>query len=192
MAMQTALAPRHAPPLPPARISVPQYHAMIAAGILGEDDPVELIENQLVQTMPQGSRHAHVQEEIADRLRGVCGPGHHVRSEKPLTLSGSEPEPDAAVVRGDRADFTDRHPGGADCVLVVEVAASSLDLDLRKADVYAAAGVPAYWLVDLDGRRLIAHAGPTPAGYGSVEEVDRLSADLPGGVADFTAADIPE
>jgi Uma2 family endonuclease len=79
-----------------------------------------------------------------------------------VTLATSEPEPDAAVVRGGLRDYPDRHPGASDVILVVEVADASLERDQTlKKRIYAKAGIPVYWIVNLLERRLEVHRDPS-------------------------------
>jgi Uma2 family endonuclease len=130
------------------RITVDEYHRMIEAGILDEDEHVQLIDGFLIAMTPQGEPHAQVIQRLNRLLVRSVGEGLVVRPQLPLTLGDSEPEPDLAVVR--EADLSrDRHPGAA--LLVVEVAADSLRVDRgAKAVLYARAGIPEYWIVSLE------------------------------------------
>jgi Uma2 family endonuclease len=143
---------------------------MVEAGILRPDEPVELLEGRLVLVTPQGPSHASLVGTLAERLRGAYSAGWAVREEKPLELPDSLPEPDVAVVRGSQRDYAERHPDGRDTVLVVEVAVTSQVIDREKARLYARAGVPVLWLLDIPARRLEVHTDPQPDGrYRSVE-----------------------
>lgn len=71
-----------------------------------------------------------------------------------FTLANSEPEPDVAIVRGRLDDFSSRHPGPNDVSLVVEVADKTLVTDRFKAQLYAGAGIPVYWIVNLSERAI--------------------------------------
>ena len=99
--------------------------------------------------------------EILVRIFGVA----RVRAQLPMEVGPSdrdrnEPEPDVAVVQEARADYRKRHPAGGETELVVEIADTSLASDLSmKRRLYARAGVPEYWVVDLNGRRLVVHRG---------------------------------
>ncbi|MGZ3415793.1 MAG: Uma2 family endonuclease, partial [Isosphaeraceae bacterium] len=134
------------PPVPVRRFTVDEYHQMIRAGILGEDDNVELLEGWIVPKMPRNPAHdaliAWVHNRVlAPRLRE----GWYCRGQSAITTPDSEPEPDLAVIRGSESDYLSRHPGPADTALAVEVADSSLGRDRSiKARIYAAAGVPLY------------------------------------------------
>jgi Uma2 family endonuclease len=144
------------------RIAVGEYHRMIEAGILGEDEHVELMSGTLVAMTPQGSRHAVVIQRLTTALVRAVGDDLAVRPQLPLTLSeDSEPEPDLAVVRASDAPLEGPHPGSA--LLVVEVAGDSLRLDRQsKAVLYARAGIPEYWIVNLAESAIEAHSDPDP------------------------------
>jgi len=153
-------------------LTIDQYHVMIDQGILGEDDPVELLEGRLVGKMAKSKLHEVVLGLTADRL-SEAGPGWHVRSQSPATLADSEPEPDIAVVRGRRLDYLEHHPGAEGIGLLVEVSDSSPARDEGwKLQIYAAAGVKEYWVVDLRRRRLRAYSEPDQAhrSYGVMRE----------------------
>ena len=99
-------------------------------------------------------------------------PGWYIRAAKPIRLPGqaSEPEPDRCVVRGTIVDYAERHPGPDDVALLVEVADASLADDRKlAAEVYGPAGIPVYWIVDVNGRRVEVYTGPGPQGYGTPE-----------------------
>jgi Uma2 family endonuclease len=126
-----------------------EYERLVETDILGPNDKIELLEGQLVVREPQHSPHATATRLVQEALRAAFAPGWDVRAGLPLALGRfSEPEPDVSVVRGSPRDFRDAHP--MEAVLVVEVAKTSLRLDRsRKARVYARAGVPDYWIVNL-------------------------------------------
>ena len=144
------------------RITVAEYHRMIAAGILGEDERVQLISGTLVAMTPQGGPHARVIQRLNRLLVRAVGDDLVVRPQLPLTLvDDSEPEPDLAVVRARDAESRERHPRTA--LLVVEVAGESLPLDRQaKAVLYARAGIPEYWIVNLAESTVEVHREPDP------------------------------
>lgn len=132
------------------RLSVEQYHEMIRAGILTEDDPVELLEGWLAYKMPKNPPHRIATRKTFQALADVLPAGWYVDSQEPITLEDSEPEPDVCIIRGNTEDYTDRNPPGEDVVLVIEVADSTLERDRgTKRRIYARAGIPAYWIVNL-------------------------------------------
>jgi hypothetical protein len=129
------------------RFSVDQYHRMIQADILGEDDPVELLEGYLVLKTSRNPAHDGTLGLIEHILRPHLPAGWLTRVRTAITLSESEPEPDVAIVRGGPRTYLTRHPGPGDVGLVIEVANTSLQRDLDdKTRLYARAGLPAYWV----------------------------------------------
>ena len=141
-----------------------EYGRLIDAGLLREDDAIELLDGCLVVAEPQPTPHATAIDLTGEALRRAFGPGWRVRIQLPLGLgAGSEPEPDVAVVRGDARDFLADHPVTA--ALVVEVADASLRLDRGiKARIYARAGITDYWIVNLVDRVLEIYRDPVSAG----------------------------
>lgn len=133
---------------------------MIDAGILHEDEPVELIEGRLRVAEPQNTPHAQAIELTADALRAAFGPGWRIRVQLPIALEpDSEPEPDVSVVAGAPRDDCTDHPSRP--ALVVEVADTSVRLDRGvKARVYARAAIAEYWIVNLAARALEVHRDP--------------------------------
>lgn len=134
---------------------------MCELGVIGEDERVELIEGNIVQMPPIGPDHSHSVGWGNNELVTLYGASHIVRVQLPLALlSHSQPQPDFALVAKDQLK-PGHHPAEAD--LVIEVADSSLAYDrTEKASVYAAAGIPDYWIVNLPGRRLEVHRDPGP------------------------------
>lgn len=146
-------------------ISVDRYHQMIDTGVLTEQDRVELIEGVIVAVSPQSREHVHAVEQILRVLMRQLGREWAVRSQAPLTLARSEPEPDVAVVPRALVEAAPRHPTTAS--LVVEVARSSLALDQAMAPVYAEAGITEYWIVDVENRCVHVYTGPSAGSYAS-------------------------
>ncbi len=150
------------------RWSVEKYHEMVRAGIIDEDDPVELLEGWIVKKMTKSPLHRTVTGLLRDALQRVMPEGWFVDSQDPVTLSASEPEPDAVLVRGSRLDYLDHHPGPGDVALVAEVSDSGLSRDrVFKKSIYAAAGIAVYWVVNLVDRRLEVYSGCTNSASGS-------------------------
>lgn len=161
--------PLLAAPEPVWRVSVAKYHAMIAAGILASSDRVELLGGLIVPLMSRSPRHCNLGSALLKRLERVLPAGWHLRSQDPITLSDSEPEPDGVVVRGELEDFEfdNRHPGPEDIAMVVEVSDSTLRRDqVTKRWIYSRAGIPYYWILNLADNRLEVYSAPdTDAGY---------------------------
>lgn len=138
------------PSVPIWRLSVQQYHQMIDAGILTTDAPIELLEGWLVHKMPKTPTHRITTKLVRKALAKLTPSGYSVDSLEAITLEDSEPEPDVVVVRGKPRSADDRPPTAQDIELVVEIADSTLERDRTlKKRLYARAGIPQYWLVDL-------------------------------------------
>lgn len=146
------------------KFTVAEYHAMIEAGILTPDDPAELLEGYVVNKMPQNTPHGGAITRLNVRLLRRLPAGWTVRIQLPVSLAVSEPEPDVAVVRGDETSYDSHHPGVSDCAILIGVADSSLVRDRRdKGRVYAAAGIPAFWVVNVADRQIEVYTDPDAA-----------------------------
>lgn len=149
------------PPFPVYQFTVDKYHEMIRKGVLGEDDPVELLEGWLAQKMPRDPEHDTAIDLIEAALRALLPPGWRVRVQSAITTDDSEPEPDIAVVEGDLRAFVTQHPGPKDIGLLAESAHSSLRIDrMEKERVYARAHIPVYWVVNLVDRQVEVFSNP--------------------------------
>jgi Uma2 family endonuclease len=136
--------------LPRRRFLAAEVLQMVEHGILRENEPLELLNGELIFVSPQGPAHASRIMALQELLSQLYAPLGKVRVQLPLAAGDdSLPEPDLAVVRGRAADYVERHPSGADTLLVVEVAKTSLAVDRAKAPIYARAGVQTYLLLDL-------------------------------------------
>jgi Uma2 family endonuclease len=145
-----------------------EYERLVDLGVF-RGEPIELIGGQLVVAEPQGAYHASAISAAEYTLRAVLPPGWIVRTQLPVSLDEeSEPEPDLVVVPGRPADYRGTHP--ARPALAVEVAESSLEFDReQKGSLYARAGIPEYWIVNLVDRIVEVYREPEPdptAGYG--------------------------
>jgi Uma2 family endonuclease len=148
------------------RLSVEQYHQMIQLGILTDDDPVELLEGWLVYKMPKNPPHRIATKLTRDALDQILPSGWYVDTQEPITLIDSEPEPDIVIVRGATQDYVDRHPTAQDIALVIEVADSTLERDrTSKKRLYARAGIPIYWIINLVDRSIEVYAQPENEDY---------------------------
>src|SRR5947199_8877215 len=131
-----------------------EYDRLIDIGVFLSGEPLELLRGELIVSEPQGSAHYTAIGLVEDALRVALGPGWLVRSQGPIALDDeSEPEPDIAVTRGGRRDYSREHPSRP--ALVVEVAESSLPLDREhKGSLYARARLDDYWILNLVDRAL--------------------------------------
>jgi len=168
------------------RFTAEEILRMVAAGILREDEPVELIDGELLEMSPQGPLHRARTVAIHQLLERVFGPGHHVQDHSPVDAGPSSlPEPDVAVVLGEPADYETRHPSGPDVPLVCEISVTSQLDDRAKASTYAAGGFASYWNLDVPARRLTVYTEPRTdlAEYSTIHiYTDRDSLSVAGGV----------
>ncbi len=152
------------------RFSVAEYHQMVEAGVFNEDDPVELIEGEIVEMAPIGSRHAACVKKLNQLFTNALGERVIVSVQDPIGIANSEPEPDLALLRPRDHFYAERHPGPEDVLLVVEVADSSLEYDRQvKMPLYARSNIPEAWLVDLGNDEVVIYREPSPKGYGSMQ-----------------------
>ena len=153
--------------------TVGEYYRMAEADILTEEDRVELIAGQIVAMSPIGSRHAACVDRLNGLLHRQPEQAFIVRVQSPIALDAySEPEPDLVLLRP-RADFyAGGHPSAANVLLAVEVADTSADYDREvKLPLYAQAGLPEVWLIDLQKGCIEVYARPQGDAYQQRVEV---------------------
>lgn len=161
------------------------YHRMAEAGILKEDDRVELIEGEIIEMSPIGSRHAACVSKLNDVAMEQVGRNAIVRSQNPISIGEKdEPQPDIALLKRCADYYRDAHPTPADIFLLIEVADSSLDYDRHtKARLYARAGIAEYVIADLINNRYEVYTEPESGEYKNVRIIRRgeifTSGELP-------------
>lgn len=150
--------------------TVDEYYRMAAAGILTEDDRVELLEGEIVEMTPIAPRHAGAVKRLNSLFAARLGTRAIVSVQDPVRLSAeSEPQPDLALLRPRRDFYRSSHPGPGDVLLIIEVADASVEGDHRvKVPLYAKAGIPEVWLFDVNADRIEVYRTPTPDGYRDV------------------------
>lgn len=155
------------------RFTVDEYHRMGEAGIFREDDRVELIDGEVVEMTPIGWRHARCVRKLTNLFAGLVGGtagGYQVDVQNPIFLGEHrEPQPDLVLLSDEPP--AGRLPGPAEIALVVEVADTSLAYDReQKLPLYAEAGIPEAWIVDLSEDRIEVCSEPDRdrVGYGKV------------------------
>jgi Uma2 family endonuclease len=168
--------PAEAPTLdPPAlllldarhRVTVDEYRRMAEAGVFGAQAKVELLEGVIVEKMTKNPPHVLATDLVQSLLTRTVPVGFFPSMGNPIAIDArdSEPEPDAAIVRGQPRDYEDRRRTAADVALVVEVSDTSYPLDRQQKWItYAAARIPVFWIVDLARRRLEIHSEPEGGG----------------------------
>ena len=163
------------------RISVEHYYRMAEAGLFAPDERVELIDGEIVDMPPMGTRHAGKLSRLAAIVSAAVGDRGIVRVRLPLRLGeDSEPQPDIAVVLP-RADYYEQHhPTAADTLLAIELSDSTLKFDRDiKAALYAQHGVPETWILDLRANRLLRfRASATPGEPLGAETADLGAVDV--------------
>ena len=156
------------------KLSADDYHRMAEAGILGAEDRVELIGGEIIDMAPIGQDHAGTVGSLTEALVLAFAGRAIVFVQNPIRLDDrSEPEPDFAVLRR-RTDFyrTGERPGPADVLLLIEVADTSLRFDRAvKLPLYARAGIPEVWIVDLRQRAVDVHRAPRDGRYTQVTTI---------------------
>jgi Uma2 family endonuclease len=143
------------------RFSVKQYHRLIEEGILTADDRVELLRGWVISKMPLNPPHNIAITRINRRLLPLLPEPWLLQVQGAITLRGSEPEPDFAIVRGPEESYYRRKPAARDLALVIEVADSSLLADRRdKGRLYAQARIPEYWIINLNSSQVEVYLQP--------------------------------
>jgi len=162
------------------RLTVAQYDRMIRDGMIGENERVELIEGLLVTKMGRNRPHIVAGKIGFDAFTRLVLAGWHVAKEDPVVVADwSKPEPELAIVRGRAHDYLDRDVAAADVALVVEIAESTLSADRSEmTKVYAHAGIPVYWIVNLVDQQVEVYTEAGPDGYQSRLDF-RLGQDVP-------------
>ena len=163
---------------------------MAEVGILGPEERVELIEGEIICLSPIGSHHAACVNALTRRLlqgvgdRAVLSPQNPVR-----LLPDTEPQPDVVLLRPPEGHYWEQHPQPADAVLVVEVSETSYPYDRRvKLRLYARAGVPEVWIVDLARGRVEVFREPGPNDYASTQTVEPGGTIAPAAFPDVSLA----
>ena len=146
-----------------------EYYAMAKAGIIGYDERLQLIEGEIVAMAPMGNRHAAAIEAAPEELllNGIVQRGASVRSQTPIRISEAlDPEPDAMVLKRRDDRYAQDAPRPEDVLLIVEISDSTLNYDVDvKIPMYAAAGIPELWIMNLREDVIDSHSDPSSEGY---------------------------
>ena len=155
--------------------TVDAYQRLAELGVLRENDRVELIAGQVVEMTPLGPRHAACVDRLTRGFSALVADRAIVRVQSPIVLGRhAAPQPDVALLRPPIERYADAHPGAPDVLLVVEVADTSGDYDRSvKMPLYARAGIPEAWLVNLPADRIQVYRDPAGGEYSSVRFVSR-------------------
>jgi Uma2 family endonuclease len=149
------------------RVTVDEYYRMADVGVLAPEARVELIRGEVVDMAPIGSRHGGCVKILNNRLCAAVGERAVVAVQDPLRIGKhSEPQPDVMVLRLRSDNYRDAHPTPADVLLLIEVSDTTARYDREiKLPLYAEAGVPEVWIVDIDAQLLRCHRRPAGLEY---------------------------
>jgi Uma2 family endonuclease len=157
------------------RFTVKEYHQMNQAGILSEDDRVELINGEILEMSPIGTRHATCVRRLINLLVQILGQAAIIDAQNPIILNNfSEPQPDITLLKS-RADFyASGHPQPEDILLLIEVADSTIEYDREiKIPLYANHEIAEVWLVDIDQQIITVYCQPSAEGYRKIDKFER-------------------
>jgi Uma2 family endonuclease len=168
------------------RFTVEEYYRMTESGILTENDRVELLDGEILEMTPIGHHHATCVHALSALLTRALGDRALLWAQNPVLLPrDTEPQPDVVLLRPPLAQYWARLPQPADVLLLVEVADTSYRFDREiKLPLYAAAGVPEVWLVDLTRNVVEVFRRPEGAVYRATERVARGGRLTPGAFPD--------
>lgn len=144
------------------RFTIDEYHRLVELGFLTENDRVELINGEIIQMAAKGTRHTTCCSNLLEELVLLVAGKAKLRCQDPIILpSNNEPEPDFAIVRNNPDNYLYSQPNQSDVLLVIEIADSSLKYDQEvKLPLYAEAGIPNYWILNLVENHLEAYSEP--------------------------------
>ncbi len=164
-----------APVITRKRFTTQEYEQIIAAGVITEDDRVELLDGEIVEMSPIGPSHSGIVLRLTELLYELRSPQIMVRVQDPVRLNRfSEPQPDISVVQRRSDYYTNSHPEPEDILLLIEVAESSLSYDRElKLPLYARAGIPEVWIVAPLEQMVEVYRSPKGAGYRDKQQLRR-------------------
>ena len=186
--MPTVLNARERAKIAYHRWTVEDYHRMAKAGLLDATDRVELIEGEMIDMAPIGSRHAFIVNRMSQAFSAGVGGRCLVSTQNPVRLGvRSEPQPDIALLKG--GNYMDDLPTAADVLLIVEVSDATLEYDRDvKLALYARHGIPEVWLVDVNARELTVCHEPAEYRYRLIRKPAAAEAITPAAVAGVAIA----
>lgn len=157
------------------RFTVAEYERMGQVGIFSEDERVELVCGEVLKMPPIGERHAGSVDFLANMITKRLRRGVIVRVQNPIRLDEySQPQPDITILKHRDDFYRHAHPKPEDILLVIEVSDTTLEYDLKvKVPLYARAGIPETWVVNLPGKRLKTYADPAGGAYQTIKSYAR-------------------
>lgn len=155
----------------PRRWTYEDWERMVAGGVVDEDERLELVDGELVCMTPVGDRHMYTADLVAEYLWSLMRGRAIVRVQSPLKFNTGEASvPDLVLLRMHEDRYRTRPAGPWDALVVVEVSDTSRARDLAKADQYARAAIPEYWIVDVNRAAVLVHQVPVSGEYTQVRE----------------------
>jgi len=155
-------------------LTIDDYYKMGEVGIIPHDARVELINGKIRYMSPINSPHAYVTGECDHELQSQLKDTAVIRCQSPIHISDvSLPEPDLVAAKLPRKNYKKRHPEPKDIYLIIEVAESSIEYDTgKKLAMYALAGIPEYWVIDLNDYKIHVYRQPDGDKYLFEEIID--------------------
>ncbi len=159
----------------PRLFTVQEYHQMAEAGVLHEDDRIELIHGKIIQMSPIGRNHAAIVRRLANFLIPQLASQAIVDVQNPVRINEhSEPEPDIMVLPFRDDYYAESGVTPQDVLLLIEVSDSTLRYDRNtKIPLYATAGIPEVWIVNVDKQQLEVYLQPSEDRYQSMTTLNR-------------------
>lgn len=159
-------------------LNVDEYYKMAEVGILKSEDRVELINGEIYQMSPIGSRHAAIVDHLAVVLKELFERNIIVRVQNPIRIDNTnEPQPDISLLKYRSDYYSSSHPGPADVLTIMEIAGSSLKFDQEvKAPLYATYDIQEYWIIDIENNEIQVFSNPKDGNYSEIQkyETDRI------------------
>lgn len=155
--------------------TVEEYERMVQADILTAAERVELLNGEIVEMSPIGTRHAACVKRLNQLFSQILGQRAIVGVQDPIRLSDySEPQPDLTLLQPRPDFYVTAHPQPKNVLLVVEIADTSADYDRQvKIPLYGESGIVEVWLVDLVGQYLEVYRQPSASGYQQIQQLHR-------------------
>jgi len=179
--------------LPQRLITVSEYDQMALHGIIGDDERVELLCGKIIPMGPIGKRHALCVNQFAQVLLPILGTQASLTIQNPIQIDDyTEPEPDLALIQAPLTRYADHHPRPEEVYLVIEVADTTLQKDrMVKLPLYAKAGIPECWIVNLEGEAIEAYREPEADSYLYKQTLRaRQALALPSGLGDIPVSEV--
>lgn len=157
------------------QFTVWDYYQMVKAGILKEDERVELIAGEIIEMSPISSHHAACVRRLIRLFSQLLGDRAIVAAQNPVVLSDfSEPQPDIALLKPRTDFYATAHPQPQDILLLVEVADTTINYDRSvKMPLYAASNISEAWIVDINGQTIETYRQPASNGYQHIQTLQR-------------------